>query len=144
MLTFTTNMDNIRLLANDDAATSRQEPMSMRKEIQELQTELREFAAARQWEQFHSPKNLAASISIEAAEILEHFQWLSEEQSRNLPLELRHKVGEEVADVFLYLLILCDKLEIDPVESAKSKLAKNSEKYPVHLAKGNHKKYTEF
>lgn len=118
--------------------------MPMSDEIEDLQRELREFAIAREWEQFHSPKNLAASISIEAAEIMEHFQWLSDEQSRHLSDELKTKVSEEVADVFLYLLLLSDKLGIDPIMAAKSKIAKNREKYPAHLARGNHKKYTEF
>lgn len=116
----------------------------MSDEIEDLQRQLREFAAAREWEQFHSPKNLAASISIEAAEIMEHFQWLSDEQSRHLPDDLKTKVSEEVADVFLYLLLLSDKLGIDPIMAARSKIAKNGEKYPAHLARGNHKKYTEF
>jgi NTP pyrophosphatase (non-canonical NTP hydrolase) len=116
----------------------------MGNDIKDLQSELREFSAAREWEQFHSPKNLAASISIEAAEIMEHFQWLSDEQSRQLSDDLKAKVGEEVADVFLYLLLLSDKLGIDPIKAAKSKIAKNGKKYPPQLAKGNHKKYTEF
>lgn len=116
----------------------------MGNDIKDLQSELREFSSAREWDQFHSPKNLAASISIEAAEIMEHFQWLSDEQSRQLPDDLKAKVGEEVADVLLYLILLSDKLGIDLINAAKCKIAKNGEKYPTHLAKGNHKKYTEF
>ena len=76
----------------------------MSKEIEALQASLRQFALQRDWEQFHSPKNLASALSVEAAELLEHFQWLTDTQSRNLPDASRSKVGEELADVFLYLL----------------------------------------
>lgn len=115
----------------------------MNAEIQALQVSLRAFAAERDWEQFHSPKNLAAALSVEAAELLEHFQWLSEEQSLSLPTEKHEAVAEEVADVLLYLLQLADKLGIDPVEAARKKLETNARKYPVDRAKGNSKKYSE-
>ena len=111
--------------------------------ISELQEALRRFAAERDWEQFHTPKNLAMSLSIEAAEVLEHFQWLTDEQSRNLRPEVREQVGHEIADVFLYLLQLADQLQIDPLTAAEEKLALNAAKYPVEKAKGSSKKYTE-
>nr|WP_225590996.1 nucleotide pyrophosphohydrolase [Pseudoxanthomonas sp. PXM03] len=112
-------------------------------DVQELQTALRRFAEERDWGQFHTPKNLAASLSIEAAEVLEHFQWLTDEQSQNLSPEQRDKVALEIADVLLYLLQLADKLQIDPVAAAKNKLALNAEKYPVDKARGSSRKYTE-
>lgn len=115
----------------------------MSDDVQALQAALRQFADERDWSQFHTPKNLAASLSIEAAEVLEHFQWLTDEQSKNLSPEQRDKVALEIADVLLYLLQLADKLQIDPVAAAKNKLAINAEKYPVDKARGSSKKYTE-
>ena len=115
----------------------------MNDEIQRLQAALQAFAQEREWEQFHSPKNLAAALSVEAAELLEHFQWLTEEQSRSLPDVKRDAVAEEVADVFLYLLQLSDKLGIDPLDAARKKLQLNALKYPVERAKGTSKKYSE-
>lgn len=102
-----------------------------------LTLELRQFAAARSWEQFHSPKNLAAALSVEAAELLEHFQWLTEEQSRNLDPEKKEAVGQEIADVLLYLLQLADKLGLDVATEARKKLAINATKYPVDSSRGN-------
>jgi NTP pyrophosphatase (non-canonical NTP hydrolase) len=113
-------------------------------ELEALQTALRAFAQEREWEQFHSPKNLAAALTVEAAELLEHFQWITEEQSRALGEEKKNVIAEEVADVFLYLLQLSDKLHIDLVTAAKRKLEINAAKYPVDLAKGSSKKYSEF
>lgn len=115
----------------------------MPRETEELQAALREFARERDWEQFHTPKNLAAALSVEAAELLEHFQWLTEEQSRTLSEEKRGRVGEEIADVLLYLLQLADKLGIDPIAAAKAKIQANADKYPVDRAKGSMTKYTE-
>lgn len=115
----------------------------MSQDIKALQTALRDFAQERQWSQFHSPKNLAAALSVEAAELLEHFQWLTEAQSRDLPGEKREQVAAEMADVLLYLLQLADKLDIDPVDAAWRKMAANGKKYPVELAKGRMTKYTE-
>lgn len=115
----------------------------MNTDLQSLTQSLRDFAKARDWEQFHSPKNLAAALSVEAAELLEHFQWLTEEQSRNLPALAKAEVGAEAADVLLYLLQLCDKLEIDLMAAARKKLIVNAEKYPVERALGSSKKYTD-
>lgn len=105
-----------------------------------LTLELRNFAAARNWEQFHSPKNLAAALSVEAAELLEHFQWLTEEQSRNLGPQQKEAVGQEIADVLLYLLQLADKLGLDVALEAQKKLAINAVKYPVDSSRGNAEK----
>ena len=115
----------------------------MNSDLQSLTEALRDFAKERDWEQFHSPKNLASALTVEASELLEHFQWLTEEQSHNLPAEKKTEVAAEAADVLLYLLQLCDKLQIDLVEATRTKLAVNAEKYPVARALGTSKKYTE-
>lgn len=108
-----------------------------------LRDALRRFAAERDWDQFHSPKNLAVALSVEAAELLEHFQWLTDEQSAALPPDTRAKVGEELADVLLYLIRLADRLDLDLIACAREKLRLNAEKYPVERARGNARKYTE-
>jgi dCTP diphosphatase len=118
--------------------TSKQNPS-----IQNLVEELRHFAALRDWDQFHSPKNLATALSVEAGELLEQFQWLTDDQSRGLTEEQRDRVIEEVADVFLYLLRLSDKLDIDLVQAAAKKIALNAIKYPVEKARGTAKKYSD-
>jgi dCTP diphosphatase len=111
--------------------------------LESLTAALRRFAAERDWDQFHSPKNLAAALTVEAAELLEQFQWLTEEQSRNITADKRIAVGHELADVFLYLLQIADKLQIDLVAAAQHKLELNASKYPVAQARGNSKKYSE-
>ena len=108
-----------------------------------LRDELRRFAADRDWDQFHSPKNLASALAVEAAELLEPFQWLTEEQSRQLTAEQSEAVRDEMADVLLYLVRLADKLDIDLAAAATDKIVRNSAKYPVEKAKGSSKKYTE-
>ncbi|MDT7833750.1 nucleotide pyrophosphohydrolase [Aquabacterium sp. OR-4] len=101
-----------------------------------LTADLRAFAAARQWQPFHAPKNLAMALSVEAAELLEHFQWLTEAQSRALPEPQRAEVAHEVADVLLYLLQLADQLGIDPVQAARAKMALNAQRFPLPPAGG--------
>ena len=113
----------------------------MSSELQALTEALRRFAEARDWQQFHSPKNLAAALAVEAGELLEHFQWLTEAQSADLAPDKLQAVGEEVADVLLYLLRLCDRLGIDPVQAAERKLALNETRYPVELSRGHSRKY---
>lgn len=113
-------------------------------DIDQIKHRLREFAEARDWDQFHSPKNLASAISVEAAELLEIFQWLTEENSKTLEAYTKQKVEQEIADVFLYLVRLADKLDIDVLAAAARKIDLNESKYPVQLSKGNAKKYTEF
>ena len=112
-------------------------------ELEDLRERLRAFAAARDWGQFHSPKNLAMALSAEAGELLEVFQWLTEAQSRSLPPDAHAAASEEVADVLLYLIRLCDELGIDPIAAAQRKLVANAEKYPVDKARGNSRKHTE-
>ena len=111
--------------------------------LQPLVEALRAFARDRDWEQFHTPKNLASALSVEAAELLEHFQWLTEAQSQTLSVDKREQVAAEAADVFLYLLRLCDTLDIDLLAAAQRKLVVNGEKYPVDKSRGNAKKYSE-
>jgi len=112
-------------------------------DLQHLQTRLREFAEARDWEQFHSPKNLATALAVEAAELLEPFQWMKEEESRRLQDSPRDyaQVREEIADVLIYLLRLADQLQIDLNAAVEDKLARNAEKYPVSLSHGSSLKY---
>lgn len=117
--------------------------LAMSREIESLRSRLRLFAEERDWDKFHSPKNLAAALSVEAAELLEHFQWLTESESASLSNEKRLEVSEELADVLLYLIRLADKLDIDLVQSAEQKLLRNAEKYPVEKAKGKSTKYTD-
>ena len=112
-------------------------------ELETLRDQLREFAAARDWDQFHSPKNLAMALSAEAGELLEIFQWLTEEQSRRLSPEAEAAASDEIADVLLYLIRLGDRLGIDPLAAAQRKLAANEKKYPADKARGNARKYTE-
>jgi NTP pyrophosphatase (non-canonical NTP hydrolase) len=111
--------------------------------LQHLTHQLSQFAQERDWEQFHSPKNLASALVVEAGELLEHFQWVTEKQSRELPADQRAAVSEEVADVLLYLLQLASALGIDPIQAAQSKLAANALKYPVDRARGTSKKYDQ-
>jgi len=114
--------------------------------IQELKSTLRAFCAERDWDQFHSPKNLAMALAGEAGELLEHFQWLTEEQSKAVATDeaKKKKVSDELADVAIYLVRLCDKLDIDLERAIEEKMKANALKYPVSLAKGNATKYTDF
>ena len=112
--------------------------------MEDLRIAISAFIQERDWEQFHSPKNLAMALSVEVAEIVEHFQWLTEEDSKNLPPEKLAEVREEIGDVMIYLTELADKLGIDPVEAAKAKMTINGQKYPVELVKGKASKYTEY
>lgn len=107
----------------------------------ELRDALRSFAAERDWDQFHAPRNLATALAVEAAELLEPFQWLTDEQSRALAPEARAAVEEELADVLLYLVRLADKLDVDLASAARSKMMRNAAKYPVEKARGSSRKY---
>lgn len=115
--------------------------MTEAENLDDLRARLRRFVAERDWDQFHNPKNLVMALSVEAGELVEHFQWLTLEQSANLPPDTRAEVELEVADVLLFLLRLCDKLDIDPVQAAAKKLDLNAKKYPVAKAHGKATKY---
>jgi len=111
--------------------------------FRELRDQLRAFAAERDWDQFHSPRNLATALAVEAAELLEPFQWLDEAQARDLPAATRAAVEEEMADVLLYLVRLADRLDVDLERAAKAKIARKADKYPVERARGSSRKYDE-
>ena len=111
--------------------------------MKELAQKLREFAKERDWDQFHSPKNLTMALIVEVCEIIEHFQWLSEEESYQLNSNKLEKIKEEIGDVIIYLVMLADKLGIDPVQAAKEKIEKNRKNYPANIARGSAKKYKE-
>ena len=109
--------------------------------VEGIARDLQQFALDRDWGRFHSPKNLASALVVEAGELLEHFQWLSEEQSRDLSESSRSAVAAEIADVLVYLVQLCTSLGIDPIAAANDKLRVNAKKYPVELSSGSSKKY---
>ena len=111
--------------------------------LDELRDALRAFTAARDWDPFHSPKNLAMALSVEAAELLEVFQWITEADSRNLEPAAKAAASDEIADVLLYLILLSDALGVDPLAAAERKIVANAQKYPVEKARGTSKKYDE-
>jgi NTP pyrophosphatase (non-canonical NTP hydrolase) len=112
--------------------------------LNELKQKLEAFVEARDWAQFHSPKNLAMAMIVEAAELVEHFQWNTEEESHVLSGEKREQVGHELADTFVYLLRISQVLDIDLIEAANKKIALNAVKYPVEKARGKNNKYTDY
>jgi NTP pyrophosphatase (non-canonical NTP hydrolase) len=109
-------------------------------DLDTLRAQLREFAREREWEPFHAPKNLACALAVEAAEVLEHFQWMTDDESRRLEPARREEVALEAADVLLYLVQLADKLGIDLLDAARRKIAINASKYPVETARGSSRK----
>ncbi len=112
--------------------------------MKNLIQEVRAFAEERDWDQFHTPNNLSMALAVEAAEIMEHFQWLTPDESSDLPAEKRKAVGDEIGDVLMYLIRLADKLGLDPVDVAKQKLEANRKKYPADQVRGSARKYTEY
>jgi NTP pyrophosphatase (non-canonical NTP hydrolase) len=113
-------------------------------DVERLQQLLIQFRKARDWEQFHNPKDIAISLSLEAAEVLEHFQWRSPAEIDNYIKQHKSDIGEELADVFNWILLLAHDLDIDILQASEDKIEKNGKKYPVAKAKGSHKKYTEY
>lgn len=109
--------------------------------LEDLRLALEDFARARDWDQFHNPKNLVMALAGETGELIEHFQWLTPEQALDLPAATRAEVELEIADVLLFLIRLCDKLAIDPLAAAAKKLALNARRYPVEKSKGSAVKY---
>jgi dCTP diphosphatase len=112
--------------------------------LEELRSRINQFVKERDWDQFHSPKNLAMAMIVEAAELVEYFQWDTLEESRQLSDEKREQVGQELADTFVYLLRIAEVTGIDLIEAANRKIDLNAQKYPVEKAKGSNKKYTEY
>jgi dCTP diphosphatase len=111
--------------------------------LHEIRDALRAFAAERDWERFHTPKNLAMALAGEAGEVIEHFQWLSAEESAALKAPERAEVAMELADVLLYLVRMADVLQIDLAEAARLKLAINGQRYPADKARGSAAKYNK-
>lgn len=111
--------------------------------LSELQTMIRKFCDERDWDQFHNPKDLSISLALEAAEVLEHFQWKNKDEMEIHSVNNKDAIAEELADVLYWVLLLSNKLDVDLVSSFQDKMLKNEQKYPVDKAKGSHKKYTE-
>lgn len=111
--------------------------------MQDTIAKIRRFRDERDWKRFHDPKNLAASISIEAGELLELFQWMSGEEATRFAAQNRERVSEEIADVAIYLIELADITGIDLARAIESKLEKNAQKYPVEKSRGVWTKYTD-
>lgn len=116
----------------------------MKGDFEAIAHALRRFANERDWDQFHSPKNLAMALNVEAGELLEHFQWLTPEQSQNLPADKRARVAEEIADIQAYLIRIADKLEIDIQDAFELKMRQNTAKYPAEKVWGDARKYDEY
>ena len=114
------------------------------KSFKQIKIRLREFAAERDWDQFHSPKNLSMALIVEAAELVEHFQWLSEKQSKKLPADKLAEVEQEIADIQIYLIRLADKLGIDVEKAVNAKIKLNEKKYPANRVRGKSAKYDEY
>lgn len=112
-------------------------------ELKELIEKIKKFRDERDWMQFHDPKNMAISISLEASELLEHFQWKSRAEIEEYVKTHKDEISEEMADVFIYLIEMADNSGIDIIEATNKKLKKNAEKYPVKKAKGSAKKYSQ-
>jgi NTP pyrophosphatase (non-canonical NTP hydrolase) len=112
--------------------------------LEELRRRLAAFARERDWEQFHSPKNLSMALIAEAAELVEHFQWLSEEQSYNLPAEKLEEVRLELADIQIYLIRIADRLGVDLVQAASDKIEVNERRYPAERVRGDARRASEY
>ena len=112
--------------------------------MENLLKKIRQFNKERDWEQYHSPKNLAMALSVEVAEVVEHFQWLNQAQSRSLEPAKKEAIKDEIGDILIYLVNLADKLDIDPIQAALDKIEKNQKKYPVKLSKGKALKYKDY
>lgn len=112
--------------------------------LEDLRHALADFAARRDWDQFHTPKNLAMALIAEAAELVEHFQWLTPEQSQNLDGERLSEVEYELADILIYLIRTADKLDVDLIDAARRKMALNESRYPVEKVRGSAKRAGEY
>jgi len=112
--------------------------------LQDLRKRINVFVTARDWAQFHTPKNLAMAMIVEAAELVEQFQWDTPQESQHLTSEKREAVAHELADTFVYLLRIAEVLEIDLIDATNKKIDLNALKYPVEKVKGSNAKYTEY
>lgn len=118
-------------------------PVSNPLDIEELQDKIISFRDARDWKQFHNPKDVAISLVLESTELLEHFQWKNSEEVKQHLADHKSDISDELADVLYWILLMANDLDIDVLAALSKKLDKNEAKYPVEKAKGNHKKYTE-
>ena len=116
----------------------------MNDSLTNLISRINHFVDERDWSQFHSPKNLAMAMIVEAAEVVEHFQWMTEKETLELDPEIKEKVGHELADTFVYLLRLAEVCGIDLIEATQSKIDLNEKKYPADKARGSNAKYTAY
>ena len=114
------------------------------KELEELRVLISNFARERDWDQFHSPKNLSMALIVEAGELVEHFQWLKQSESHALPKDKLEAVEEELADILVYLIRIADQLDIDLISAARKKIKSNAAKYPADMVRGSSRKYTEY
>lgn len=112
--------------------------------LNDLRARINHFVDERDWEQFHSPKNLAMAMIVEAGEVVEHFQWMTESESRALDAEAKQHVSHELADTFVYLLRIAEVCGIDLIEAANQKIEINAKKYPIEKCKGSNAKYTDY
>lgn len=112
--------------------------------LAKLKLELRKFAKQRDWDKYHSPKNLSMALAVEAAELLEHFQWITEQQSKKLDKSTLDAIEQEIADIQIYLVRLADKLGIDVAKAAEKKMRLNKSRYPARLVWGSAKKYSKY
>ena len=117
---------------------------AMRLDLDKLKLDLRKFARVRAWEKFHSPKNLSMALAVEAGELLERFQWLTEEQSKELDAETLRAIEEEIADVQIYLVRLADRVGVDIGKAVKNKMRLNRSRYPAGLVRGSARKYSDY
>ncbi|HEY1169743.1 MAG TPA: nucleotide pyrophosphohydrolase [Verrucomicrobiae bacterium] len=111
--------------------------------IQEITAEIRAFRDARDWKQFHSPKDLAVAITAEAGELLQHFVWQSPEQSERRAVERKDEISQEMADVAILLFEMADDIGVDLAQAMRAKIARNEQRYPLEKARGSNKKYNE-
>ena len=116
----------------------------MQDSLGQLRQRINTFVEERDWAQFHSPKNLAMAMIVEAGEVVEHFQWMTETESRALDTATQEQVGQELADTFVYLLRIAEVCGIDLIEAANKKIDLNAKKYPADLCKGSNAKYTDY
>lgn len=113
-------------------------------ELEKLRIRISDFANERDWNQFHSPKNLSMALIVEAGELLEHFQWMKQKDSFKLSEDKLAAVEEELADILVYLIRIADQLNVDLISAAKKKIISNEAKYPADMVRGSSKKYTEY
>jgi NTP pyrophosphatase (non-canonical NTP hydrolase) len=137
-------IDLIGWLRHNESINGKRGDMMAQTDFDRIRKQVRQFVVERDWDQFHSPKNLSMALIVEAAEMVEHFQWLTEEQSCNLAPDKLAEVELELADIQIYLISLAEKLKLDLVNAVEKKLVLNAKKYPAEEVRGSSKKYTEY